>query len=134
MSVLLPLFVLLSTSSPAQQLSPGGPPNIRHGLSRRYASFYDYSVIYSQPFDFYLLVNGYSNFSAYDWWVCDDFVLDFDADIREIVLYLIYTGDQAENYNIAISVDDNGDSDPNTAVEIWSETIPCTNQWYFGHP
>ena len=134
MSVLLLISVFLSTSSPAHQWSPGGLPNIRHGLSHRYASPYDYSMVYSQPFDGYLLQNGYSNYGAGDRWVCDDFTLEIDADIREVVLYQLYTGMMASEYSIAISMDDEGDSDPNTAVEIWSITIPCENQHHYYVP
>lgn len=132
MNVLFMVLVLISTVPPATQLLPGGPPNIRHGLSSRPFSPYDYSIIYSQPFDGGLLEDGYSNYGAGDRWVCDDFILEFDADIREIVVYQIYTGQQASNYSIAISVDDTGDFNPNTNTVIWAETVTCTNYFYYG--
>ena len=132
MSAILLIYALLSTTPPATQISLDGPPNIRYGLRCRPLSPYDYSTVYSQPFDSDLLQNGYSNYGAGDRWVCDDFILEFDADIREIVVYQIYTGQQASTYSISISVDDTGDSDPNTNTVLWAKSVACTNEWIYG--
>ncbi len=85
-------------------------------------------LVYSQTYDFDELLNGFSNPSFLDRRVCDDFVLagpDFYID--EIVVWMIWTGGQASTMNLAFSEDTAGDSDPNTATEVWAEAVPCTN-------
>jgi hypothetical protein len=125
MNVLFIVYIFISTIPAASRISTERF-TIKYGLSSRPIQPYDYSCVYSQPCEEGLYY-GYSNYGAGDRWVCDDFILDLDADITEIVVWEIYTGGTASHYNIAISVDDKGDSDPNTNTVIWEENVPCTN-------
>jgi len=83
--------------------------------------------VYSQTYDFGILQNGYSNYGAGSRWVCDDFELAGDYDVREIYVWMIWTGEQGTMMNFIISEDDAADSDPNTNTDVWSEGVPCTN-------
>ncbi|MCD4847156.1 MAG: hypothetical protein K8R76_03080 [Candidatus Aegiribacteria sp.] len=86
-------------------------------------------LIYSQTYTFAELVNGYSNYGAGDRWICDDFVLSgLDAYVESIVVWMIWTGGMGSTMNIVFS-EDNGDSDPNTSTDVWSEPVPCTNEF-----
>lgn len=131
MNILFIVSILISTIPAASQFSTK-PFTVKYSLSSRPIQTYDYCV-YSQTYDENLVLNGYSNYGAGDRWVCDDFILDLDAEIMEIVIYQIYTGGQASHINIVISKDDAGDSDPNTNTVIWQETVPCTN-YFLGFP
>ena len=82
------------------------------------------SCVYSQPWDVGELVNGYSNYGAGDRWVCDDFILTADCTLDSIFVWQLYTGDIPAWMNIVFS-EDTGDSDPNTAVEVWNSSAPC---------
>ena len=85
-------------------------------------------LVYSQPYSYENLLNGYSNYNgSYSRWVCDDFTLEDDYDIREICVWMQYTGGMPTHMNLVISKDDNGDSDPNTSSHIWAEYLPCTH-------
>ena len=84
------------------------------------------SCVYSQPWDYGELVNGYSNYGAGDRWVCDDFVLTADCTIDSVFVWQLYQGYIPSWMNIVFS-EDTGDSDPNTAVEVWSASAPCIN-------
>ena len=86
------------------------------------------SCVYSRPYDYSEFVNGYSNYGAGDRWVCDDFVLTADCTIDSIVVWHIFTVEKPAWMNIVFS-EDTGDSDPNTAVEVWSDSAPCINEW-----
>lgn len=83
--------------------------------------------LYSQWYDFGLLQNGYSNYSAGNRWVCDDFTLSYDPwyPIGIFYVWMIWTGEHAFEMNFSISEDASGDSNPNTAIEIWSSSGPC---------
>ena len=84
-------------------------------------------LVYSQTFDLANLMNAYSNYGAGDRWVCDDFVLAGpDTMVDAIIVWMIWTGAQGTTMNIVFSKD-NGDFDPNTAIEIWAEAVPSTN-------
>lgn len=83
--------------------------------------------VYSQTYDFGTLLNGYSNYSGGSRLVADDFELTADYDVREIVVWMIWTAGQATEMNMAILSDDAGDSNPATATEVWSEAVPCVN-------
>ena len=84
--------------------------------------------VYSQTYNYCELVNGYSNYGAGDRWVCDDFILTDDCAIDSIVVWEIYPGQKPSWMNIVVS-EDTGDSDPNTAVEMWRFSAPCINEW-----
>ena len=86
------------------------------------------SCVYSQTYSYGELVNGYSNYGAGDRWVCDDFILTDDCTIDSIIVWQIYEGGRPSWMNIVFS-EDTGDSDPNTAVEVWSASAPCINEW-----
>lgn len=90
------------------------------------------SLIYSQPFNYGELVNGYSNYGAGDRWVCDDFILTADCTIDSIVVWEMYPEGRPSWMNIVFS-EDTGDSDPNNAVEVWSDSAPCQH-YYTGQP
>ncbi|MCD4847161.1 MAG: hypothetical protein K8R76_03105 [Candidatus Aegiribacteria sp.] len=83
-------------------------------------------LIYSQGYSFGNLLNGYSNYGAADRWVCDDFELTDPAYLDTIIVMQIWTGSMASTMNLVFS-EDVGDSDPNTAIEIWAEAVPCEN-------
>ncbi len=84
-------------------------------------------LMYSQTYDYANLMNGYSNYGAGDRWVCDDFELAGPEDfVDSIVVWMIWTGGQGSTMNIVFS-EDSGDSDPNTATDVWAEGVPCTN-------
>lgn len=83
--------------------------------------------IYSQTYSFSALLNGYSNYSAGSREVADDFELTVDNDVREIVVWMIWTGAQATQMNFRILSDDANDSNPATATEVWNEGVPCVN-------
>ena len=129
MNILFILSALISTL-PAESQLAYQRFTIKYSVNRPIPA-YDYCV-YSQSFSEGLMVNGYSNYSSGDRWVCDDFILDLDVDITKIVIYEIYTGQIATHFNIAISEDDAGDSDPNTSTVIWQESVPCTN-YFLGY-
>ncbi|MEA3266614.1 MAG: hypothetical protein U9P42_06700 [Candidatus Fermentibacteria bacterium] len=81
--------------------------------------------VYSQTYDFGLVLNGYSNYTGR--YVADDFELTDDYDVRTIDVWMIFTGAQATAMNLSILSDNAGDSDPSTATEIWAEAVPCVN-------
>ncbi|MCD4847162.1 MAG: hypothetical protein K8R76_03110 [Candidatus Aegiribacteria sp.] len=84
-------------------------------------------LMYSQTYDFANLMNGYSNYGAGDRWIADDFELAGpEVYVDSVVVWMIWTGGQGSTMNIVFS-EDNGDSDPNTATDVWSEAVPCTN-------
>ena len=83
-------------------------------------------LVYSQTYDFAELINGYSNYAAGDRWVADDFELTETYSIDSMIVWMIWTGGMGSTMNLVIS-EDNGDSDPNTAVDVWAESAPCTN-------
>ena len=86
-------------------------------------------LVYSQTYTFAELVNGYSNYGAGDRWVCDDFVLSGpDSYFDYIYIWMIWTGGMGSTMNIVFS-EDSGDSDPNTATDVWAEGVPCTNEF-----
>ena len=86
-------------------------------------------LVYSQTYIFEELVNGYSNYGAGDRWVCDDFELtDPGYYLTSIDVWMIWTGGMGSTMNFVFS-EDNGDSDPNTAVEVWGEAVPCVNEF-----
>jgi hypothetical protein len=39
---------------------------------------------------------------------------------------MIWTGGMGSDFNLVFS-EDSGDSDPNTASDVWAESAPCTN-------
>ncbi|MCK4505230.1 MAG: hypothetical protein KAW14_06420 [Candidatus Aegiribacteria sp.] len=90
------------------------------------------SCVYSQTWNYSEWVTGYSNYGAGDRWVCDDFILTDDCTIDSIVVWEMYPGGRPSWMNIVFS-EDTGDSDPNTAVEVWSASAPCQN-WFTGQP
>jgi len=86
-------------------------------------------LIYSQTYDYANLMNGYSNYGAGDRWVADDFELAGPEYVVEhAIVWMIWTGGMGSTMNFVFS-EDNGDSDPNTATEIWAEPVPCTNEF-----
>ena len=84
-------------------------------------------LVYSQPFELDSILNGFSNYSAGNRWVCDDFTLEGDYDIREIyvwmMFWLMFDWEYPSYMNFIISSDDTGDSDPNTNTVVWAETV-----------
>ena len=84
-------------------------------------------LVYSQTYSFRMLQNGFSNYGAGNRWVCDDFTLDDYYYVTDIHVWMIWTGAQATQMNLVISEDDLFDSDPNTNIHIWEESVPCTN-------
>lgn len=82
-----------------------------------------YDAVYSQAFDLDSILNGFSNYGAGDRWVCDDFILEGNYDIREIYVWMIFHQTYATDMNFVFSVDDSGDSDPNTNTVVWAETV-----------
>ena len=86
-------------------------------------------LVYSQTYDYAELINGYSNYGAGDRWVCDDFELAGPSYVVEhAVVWMIWTGGMGSTMNFVFS-EDNGDSDPNTATDVWAEAVPCTNEF-----
>ncbi len=94
-------------------------------------------LVYSQPYDLSFAGYGVMIYGEHGGWACDDFVLDNDYYIDEIYVYMMWTTEQASMMNLVISEDNIGDWDPNTNIDVWSETVPCTNtftgdnQWGF---
>ncbi len=84
-------------------------------------------LVYSQTYSFAELYNGFSNCSASDRWVCDDFVFDDNYYVTEMCVWMIWTGEQATQMNLVISEDDLLDSDPNTNTDVWVGSVPCIN-------
>ncbi len=80
-------------------------------------------VVYSQPYSWELLDNAVT--IMFDRWFCDDFELDNDYYITDIYVWTIWMGEQASVMNLVISEDDINDSDPNTNIDVWSESVPC---------
>lgn len=83
-------------------------------------------IAYSQTFVPQNVLDCYSNYSGEDRWITDDFTLDDDIEISEIVIWMIYLGSPSTQVNLAIA-EDNGDSSPASAVTIWSAAAPCIN-------
>ena len=83
-------------------------------------------LVYSQTYSYENLLNGYSNYGAGDRWVCDDFEAPYSS-VYDIYVWMIWTGGQGQAMNLVISIDDTGDSNPNTNTDYWAETVPCTN-------
>jgi hypothetical protein len=84
-------------------------------------------LMYSQTYNYGELINGYN--ICGDRWACDDFILTGPEYVVEhIVVWMIWTGGMASTMNIVFS-EDNGDSDPNSATEVWAEPVPCTNEF-----
>ena len=81
--------------------------------------------LYSNPIDYYNVLNGYSNYGAGDRWVCDDFELTDDCYISVIYIWMLFTGQMTDTIHFQILADDSGDSDPNTCSVVWAETVPC---------
>jgi hypothetical protein len=79
------------------------------------------AIVFDQVYSYAALVNGYQHIQ-----MADDFILAQDASIQNIRMWMIYTSTMPVSYDLAIA-QDNGDSDPNTATVIWSETVPCTH-------
>ncbi len=84
-------------------------------------------LVYSQSYDIMEIKDGYSINDYDDFWICDDFVLDGNYYVTEICIWMIWTGEQASSMNIVLSVDNTGDSDPNTTTDVWVENVPCTS-------
>ena len=84
-------------------------------------------LVYSQTYDYSILVTGISIYGGGNRWLCDDFELDNNYYVTEMCVWMIWTGDQASMMNFVISEDDTGDSDPNTNTDVWAESVPCTN-------
>ncbi len=84
-------------------------------------------LVYSQRYMFEKLYEGCSNYSGGNRWVCDDFELDGDYYVTEMHVWMIWTGAQATTMNLVISEDDLLDWDPNTNIDVWAESVPCTN-------
>lgn len=84
-------------------------------------------LVYSQPYDLSFAGYGVMIYGEHGGWACDDFVLDNDYYIDEIYVYMMWTTEQASMMNLVISEDNIGDWDPNTNIDVWSETVPCTN-------
>ena len=84
-------------------------------------------LVYSQTYVYANLITGLSNYSGGNRWLCDDFELDGDYYITDIYVWMMWTSEQASIMNFVISIDDVGDSDPNTSTDIWVESVPCTN-------
>lgn len=83
-------------------------------------------IAYSQTFAPENVFDCYSNYSGEDRWITDDFILDNDAEISEIVVWMIYLGSPGTQVNLVIA-EDSGDSSPASAVTIWSAAVPCIN-------
>ena len=119
--ILIPIICMFSAlADPPDEfgtfmMTDGGPQTIDNRF-----------CVYSQTWDIGEFVNCYSYYSGGDRWVCDDFILTADCTIDSIVVWMIYTGGVAAWMNIVFS-EDIGDSDPNTAVEVWSASAPCLN-------
>ncbi len=84
-------------------------------------------LVYSQTYDFGLIAGGASIIEEGDRWICDDFELDMDYYISDVFVWMIWTGEQASQMNLCISEDDILDWDPNTNIDVWAESAPCTN-------
>ena len=84
-------------------------------------------LVYSQTYSWELLFNGVSNYSGDDRWFCDDFELDDNYYVTEMCVWMMWPGEMSSMMNFVISVDDTGDSDPNTNTDLWVESVPCTN-------
>jgi len=80
-------------------------------------------LVYSQPYG----PGTYGVMIGEDGWVCDDFVLEDNYYIDEIYVWTMWPYEQTATMNLVISEDDIGDSNPNTNIDVWSETVPCTN-------
>ncbi len=84
-------------------------------------------LVYSQTYDFGHIIGGAPISGILDRWLCDDFELDNDYYISDVYVWMIWTGEQASLMNLVISEDDTGDSDPNTNIDVWAETVPCSH-------
>ena len=78
-------------------------------------------VVFSQVYSFANLINGYRHIE-----MADDLILSATASIQNIRVWMIYTGGMPTDYDLAFA-QDAGDSDPNNATYVWSETVPCTH-------
>ena len=84
-------------------------------------------LVYSQTYDFGLICCGPAIVGEYDRWLCDDFILDNNYFVSEVDVWMIWTGEICSMMNLVISEDDFLDSDPNTNIDVWAESVPCTN-------
>ena len=84
-------------------------------------------LVYSQTYTFESLDIAILNSSGVNYWVCDDFELDDNYYVTEMCVWMIWTGEHATVMNFVISEDNTGDSDPNTNIDVWAESVPCTN-------
>jgi hypothetical protein len=84
-----------------------------------------YELVYSQTYN-YPRLNNVVPFNS-DRWFCDDLTIGADYYVTDIYVWVLYIGEHASNMNLVISEDDTNDSDPNTNIDVWSESVPCTN-------
>ncbi|MCK4505293.1 MAG: hypothetical protein KAW14_06735 [Candidatus Aegiribacteria sp.] len=123
MKQILSVILIISLSSAlADQTAELGSRNI-HGTG----PLEIWPTIYSQTYSYENLLNGYSNYSAGNRWVCDDFEVTGFSYVFDIWVWMIWTGEQGTEMNLVFSVDDAGDSDPNTNTDLMAESFPCTN-------
>jgi len=79
------------------------------------------AVVFAQTYSFGTLLNGFRHIEA-----ADDFIVGTSCDLQNIRIWMIYSGGMPTDYDLRISMDA-GDSDPNNATDIWTETVPCTH-------
>ncbi len=119
------ILVIVAAGAFSAEMELGG----RHITAVNPASTDD--AAYSQTFVYENLINGFSNYSAGGCWVYDDFMLEPAGggtgwELNEIVVWMIWTGAKASIMNIVFS-EDSGESNLDTATEVWAEAVPCTN-------
>lgn len=94
-------------------------------MDNRFSSGSGYShntddVIFAQTYSLAALTNAVRQDA-----ICDDFILDDFSSINKVRFWIIHTGATLPiEYELSIA-QDTGDSNPNNAAIIWTETVPC---------
>ena len=92
--------------------------------------------VFSQTYSFPDIQNAYRYFHSGTGvgYICDDFILDNDATVRSIHLWMSYPDDLPMTYDM-LFIHDSGDVNPNNGAVVWSGTVVLTHidtgdDWY----
>ncbi len=124
-SFMLFMSVSFVLADPSITLDPSITPD-RHQVQGTGPIAID-GLVYSQTYDYSVLVTAVTNYGGGNRWICDDFELDNNYYVTEMYVWMIWTGEMGSMMNFVISEDYTGDSDPNTNTDVWVESVPCTN-------
>lgn len=83
------------------------------------------AAVYSQPYDFGALVNGYGVQSGGNYVGADDFTPAHSGTVNEIELWMIYTGAHPCDFNLFVYNDDSDTGHQPGSVH-WSQTVPSS--------